>query len=263
MPSWRASVARPIVGGDFRADLAACHYRIGDLLTATGRPAEALPWYQSARSLRETLVRHYPAFTGFRSGLAESDVAMGRLLWKGGRPAEAVDLFEKAKAMFQELARDHPTATEFRRELAHCYNAIGYPLHAIGKTDQALKSFDAARAILETLVRQNPAVTEFRQQLAYSDTQIGTLLLGYRQAGRGAGALREGASFAGSARPGECRRRRDRQRPGTLLQPDRLTSCARSASRSRPSHPWRRHGARASRSSGPTPASPSIAPTWP
>ena len=208
------------LGGEIRVDLAACHYRIGDLLAATGRPAEALPWYQSARSLRETLARHYPAFTGFRSGLAECDIAMGRLFWKGGRPVEAVGSFEKAKAMFEELARDHPTATEFRRELAHCYNAIGYPLHAIGKTDQALKSFDTARAILETLVRENPTVTEFLQQLAYSDTQIATLALGYRQAGRGARALREGASLAGNARPGECRRRRDPERPGALLQPD-------------------------------------------
>ena len=207
------------LGGEARIDLSACDYRIGDLLAATGRPAEALAWYESARSLRETLARHYPAFSGIRSGLAECDIAMGRLFWKGGRPAEAVDSFEKAKAMFEELARDHPTATEFRRELAHCYNAIGYPLHAIGKTDQALKSFDTARSILETLVQRT-----LRSRSFCNSSRTATPRLRH-SSGIPAGRPRRLSptrrrALAGNARPVEWRRRRDPERPGSLLQPD-------------------------------------------
>jgi serine/threonine-protein kinase len=161
---------------DCRADMATSDHRIGDLLAATGRSAEALSSYRNGRTLRLALHRDYGAVAAFRSGLAESDVAIGVLLWKRGQPADAVASFEKARAMFEALVRDHPATVEHRHQLARCYNAIGFPLHAIGKTDAALNSFEAARAILQTLVRENPVVTEFRQQLAFSHTQIATLM---------------------------------------------------------------------------------------
>ncbi len=170
------SLDRFAVGARQRADLAACYHRLGALLAATGRPADAMDWYRKGRAMREALARDHPETTEFRVGLADSDDAMGILFWSIGQPAQAAAAFKKAQAVFEDLAPDHGTDPEFRRRLASGYNAIAYPLHTIGKTDEALKSFEKARAILEVLVHDNPAVTEFRRQLAYSHAQLATLL---------------------------------------------------------------------------------------
>ena len=167
---------RPPVIVSRRADLATCYHQMGDALAAMGRSAEAMVWFQKARSLREALVRDHPDITVFRTALANSHDAIGVLLWAGGRPTAAVRSFEKARAILVALARDHAGDTELLRQLASSSNAMGFPLHSMGKTEQALESFERAREILESLVHDNPAVTDFRRQLAYSYAQIGTLL---------------------------------------------------------------------------------------
>ena len=108
-PAGWAAVVRPGPARDFRADLATCDHLIGDLLAATGRPAEALAWYRRARSLREALERETaPPSPDSAAAWRRARSPSGILLWKGGHPAEAVDSFEKARALFEALVRGPP-----------------------------------------------------------------------------------------------------------------------------------------------------------
>ena len=70
-----------------------------DLLSKTGKPAEAEAEYRKALAIWQKLADDNPAVTDFRSSLACSHRNLGDLLSKTGKPAEAEAEFRKALAI--------------------------------------------------------------------------------------------------------------------------------------------------------------------
>ena len=58
-------------GTEFQSKLAANHLNIGLLLSATGKPAEALKAFESALAITRKLVREHPESPDFANGLGE------------------------------------------------------------------------------------------------------------------------------------------------------------------------------------------------
>lgn len=80
----------------YQSDLAYSHNNIGNLLSATGKPAEALASYEKARDILQKLADANPKIPNYRSGLAGSlyDIACLYAITSG----KHVDKPEKAKA---------------------------------------------------------------------------------------------------------------------------------------------------------------------
>ena len=110
---------------DFRSDLAWSHRALADLLSKTGKPAEAEAEYRKALAIRQKLADDNPAVTGFRSSLADSHFDLGILLSNTGKPAEAEAEYRKALAIRQKLADDNPAVTGFRSGLADSHFNLG------------------------------------------------------------------------------------------------------------------------------------------
>jgi tetratricopeptide (TPR) repeat protein len=71
----RLADANPSVT-DFRSQLASIHYNIGNVLSQTGKPAEALESYQSALSIFQKMARENPKFNAAEKGY-RNHAAMG------------------------------------------------------------------------------------------------------------------------------------------------------------------------------------------
>ncbi len=79
-----------------------------DLLSNTGKPAEAEAEYRKAMALYQKLADDDPAVTEFRSDLAWSHRSLADLLSKTGKPAEAEAEYRKALATLAEAGRRQP-----------------------------------------------------------------------------------------------------------------------------------------------------------
>ena len=146
-----------------------------DLLSNTGKPAEAEAEYRKALALWQKLADDDPAVTDFRSSLADSHLNLGNLLSKTGKPAEAEAEYRKALAIQQKLADDNPAVTGFRSGLADSHFNLGILLSKTGKPAEAEAEFRKALAIRQKLVDDNPSDIDFRGGLSYDYLRVAAL----------------------------------------------------------------------------------------
>jgi serine/threonine protein kinase len=159
-----------------RSVLALSHYRIGSVLSKTGKPAEAMETYRKALAIRQKLADAYPAVTDFQSDLARSHMNISSLLGATGKWAEAMEADRKALTIRQKLADANPAVTEFQLELAQSHFAIGNGLWVMGKPAEALEALRKALAIRQKLADAYPAVTDFQFSLSKAHNNIGVVL---------------------------------------------------------------------------------------
>ena len=157
------------------ASLAWSHRGLADLLSKTGKPAEAEAEYRKALAIRQKLADDNPADTDFRSGLADSHFNLGILLSSTGKPAEAEAEYRKALAIRQKLADDNPADTGFRSGLADSHFNLGILLSNTGKPAEAEAEYRKAVAIRQKLVDDNPSDIDLRGGLSYDYLRVAAL----------------------------------------------------------------------------------------
>jgi hypothetical protein len=129
----------------YRRDLAVGHYRVGNLLTGAGRPAEALGELGPARDLLGDLARAGPDVPDYRNQLAFALCLEGDALRDLGRAAEARERAERAVALAEDLARDLPKVPMYRSRLADGLRRLAHLKLDAG--DGAGADADARRAV--------------------------------------------------------------------------------------------------------------------
>ena len=177
----------------FRFSLALSHFYLGDLLSKTGKPAEAEAEFRKAMAIYQKLADDDPAVTDYRNDLAWSHRALANLLSKTGKPAEAEAEYRKAVAIRQKLVDDNPADTGFRSSLADSHFDHGILLSNTGKPAEAEAEYRKALAIRQKLADDNPADTGFRSSLADSHFNLGDPAVEDGQASGGGGRVPQGA----------------------------------------------------------------------
>jgi tetratricopeptide (TPR) repeat protein len=180
---------------EYLSDLATSHNNIGNLLSETGKPAEALKASESALAIRRKLADDQPTVTRFLSDLTTSHSNIGLLLNATGKPAEALKAYESALAIQQKLADDHPTITQFLSHLALSHNNIGVLLRETGKPAEALKAYESALAIQRKLAREHPESPEFASSLGASLNNLAMIDLDAKRFEEGRVRLREAVEW--------------------------------------------------------------------
>ncbi|MGO9467263.1 MAG: tetratricopeptide repeat protein [Isosphaeraceae bacterium] len=178
-----------------RAALAACRSRMGRLLQATGKAADALAAYRLARGDQEALAAAPGASNDARRDLADTINLIGNLLGGTGKPSEAVAEFRRALALTQKLADDNPAVAGFRTSLADSHWYLGWALPMTGKLAEAEAEHRRALALYQKLADDNPAVTEFRSNLAWGHNNLGWLLRDTGKPAEAEAELRKGLAI--------------------------------------------------------------------
>jgi tetratricopeptide (TPR) repeat protein len=150
----------------FQRDLALSHHNIGLLLHETGKPAEALKAYESARAIRRRLADANPTVTEFQRDLARSHNNIGVLLRETGKPAEALKAYESARAIQQTLAREHPESPDFASDLGGTLNNMAVIELNANRFEEAGARLREAVAWQRKALAANPAHPQYRRSLA-------------------------------------------------------------------------------------------------
>jgi serine/threonine-protein kinase len=171
-------------------DLLATYNSLGDL---QADPAEALHWFERARTLGEALnarlhatdtqtVRHL-AYAYQKSGVARA---------KLGQRAEALALLQRARTALANVSRVDtvkdwgPLDTIFQGCLGECILDLGVVQAEAGRREEARRSWEQARAVLERLPATGVMEKRFQECLARTCLRLGDL---QRDAGKREQAL--------------------------------------------------------------------------
>ena len=151
---------------DAERDLASTINRIANILSRTGKTAEAQAQYKNAMAIYQKLSDRHPSITEYRLRLAFTHNNLGGLLKDIGKLAEAEAEFRSAMAIRQKLVDANPAVTDFQNSLAQGHRNLGKVFADRGRTREAEAEYQAAIAMYQELAGSNPSVIDFPMGLA-------------------------------------------------------------------------------------------------
>jgi serine/threonine-protein kinase len=185
-----------------RADTAAAHERVGDILIELGRPGDALGAFDQALVLIEPLVRDRPGDPRLATAQVRLEADRLQALRDIGSYPEAIAAFDRAASLGKALLEVRGGTQELPEILARTYLGAAIIFRITGRTDDALVAALQAQALAEQSARERPGNPSAARTLLYVSTIASELL---QRKGRADEARRlcvQGIAF-GKARVGE------------------------------------------------------------
>jgi serine/threonine protein kinase/tetratricopeptide (TPR) repeat protein len=173
---YREVVAQRAGDPRLRADLAATHFRIGNLTGSIGSRAESLQAFNQALVLYQELCDLQPDNIDFRLEQAKTHTRIAVALGHTGRPQDAPDSYARARPLFESLRDDPRLGKAARLELAVACDETGKLHSAAGRLREARPFLEQSVAIKKALLKDHPRSFAARCNLARSLEYLGNLL---------------------------------------------------------------------------------------
>ncbi len=168
--------------------------RIGDVLVALGKGAEALATYQARLTIAERLAAQDPDNPQWQRELSANHVRIGDVLAALGEGDGALASYQVRLAVAERMAIQDPANPRWQQELASSYSRVADMLAAQGQATKAMAAYQAGHTIYTRLVEQAPTNLEWQQELALSQEKIGDMLAAQQQPSEALTAYRLGLS---------------------------------------------------------------------
>jgi tetratricopeptide (TPR) repeat protein len=161
---------------EYRSQLAASHFGLGNVLFSLSRDDEAGSAYRDALAIQKKLAAEYLTVPEYRENLAKTHNASGILLGRLGKLDDAEVALRTALAIYDKLAADFPTVAEYPWGLAAARTNLGTTMKREGKYVEAEAAYRAALGVLEKLAADFPAVPTYRHTLAATLSNLASAL---------------------------------------------------------------------------------------
>ncbi|MFN9984477.1 MAG: protein kinase domain-containing protein [Pirellula sp.] len=157
---------------EVRRELANCYFRIGQNYSYWGKPQDALPNYEKARDLAQTLAAAAPGDTYHQSILALTYHGIGNCVSNAGKYEEAMAAYEQSLELREKLVVADPANRLYQVNLGHIHLTIGALFGIMGKNPESIASYEKAREVYQKLIDANPAVTHYQAALGLSISNL-------------------------------------------------------------------------------------------
>lgn len=136
-------------------ELASAHFRIGLITEAIESTDQALPLYETARSMQEKLVKATPNRPARLEAYGNTLNALGTALATKKQHAEAQEHYATAAEVRTQLTKLEPGNSEYQRLLANTYMNLGVSLRGSGDRAAAREQFVRAQEIRRAALRSD------------------------------------------------------------------------------------------------------------
>ena len=161
-----------------RGRLATACLSLGDLMSKTGRKAQAIEAYRKAGAIAVDLLKEDNQKIEVRELLARTQLECGKQLRDLGRSADANEEYQAAKHTLSEVIELAPQRAKALQVLAEVWHQIGILEGDSSETKKkALGSYEQGRKIREDLASREPDNKEYRRDLARSYGYMGDVQL--------------------------------------------------------------------------------------
>jgi len=156
-------------------DVAICQERIGYVLEAQGKMADALTYYEQELKGFENLLLRGSTDGSLRFSLSVAYESVGGVLREEGKPEPALPKLQKAVEIAQQLVSQESSEKKYQRQLSVSLQNYGSVLADLDKTPAALQAYAQSQEICERLVAAVPGDTVYQQDLADCLGRVGDL----------------------------------------------------------------------------------------
>jgi tetratricopeptide (TPR) repeat protein len=156
-------------------DVAICQERIGYVLEAQGKMADALTYYEQELKGFENLLLRSSTDGSLRFGLSVAYESVGGVLREEGKPEPALPKLQKAVEIAQEIVSQESSEKKYQRQLSVSLQNYGSVLADLDKTPAALQAYAQSQEICDRLVAAVPGDTVYQQDLADCLGRVGDL----------------------------------------------------------------------------------------
>jgi tetratricopeptide (TPR) repeat protein len=160
----------------WQRELSLSYNRIGETLSRSGRPPDALNMFRLAFDIRQKLADRAPDNAEWQRDLAVSYERIGDELFRSGDTDEAFASHRSALEIRRKLVLDAPDNKEWPRDLSVSYERIGDLQFSIDEFDTALENYQASFALRKSVSADNPGNAEAQRDLAISHAKLGDVL---------------------------------------------------------------------------------------
>lgn len=150
---------------DNQGRLATCRRLVGDLLKASGEPAEARDSYERALIRLGTLVKENPDVAEYQYLQAGLLLNLFTLEKDANNASAARAAVEKARQIYADLAEKHPSVAVYQRDLAVTLRELAKEKDAAGEQQAAAADLAEAIRLLTELVEDFPNQPDYAQRL--------------------------------------------------------------------------------------------------
>ncbi len=171
-----------------RADLAAAHFRVGEITDQIGSKDDALKAFRTALGMYESLAEAAPPLStrSYRLGQARCHLRTATIQAEHGKAEISLSSFKRSIALLEDLNRDQPGDPQCRADLARAHHYIARMLMKQGSAEEAVRHQRAAIELRKSLAEEFPKQLSYRIDLALSLSNLGNV---FARAGQNADAL--------------------------------------------------------------------------
>jgi serine/threonine protein kinase len=156
-------------------ELASAHFRIALITEAIESTDQALPLYETARSMQEKLVRATPNNPARLEAYGNTLNALGTALATKKKHADAQQIFDGAAEVRTTLIQLAPDNSEYQRLLANTYMNLGVSLRGSGDREGARKRFAQAQEIRTAALKKDQENSKLHRDLGKGHYGLGNL----------------------------------------------------------------------------------------
>lgn len=167
------STEGPISQDSLTQSLAEAHTRVGVTRLRLGEPAQALPSFEQAMTLREQLAARLPDSESVQQDLARSYNAIGEVSFLLGNTAQARKYYDQGLASREAMLKSKPDNVRFKIELINTSGNYGDLCLRIRDLEAAKTYFDRSLALCEELVALDDQNIDYRRALGTALYRLG------------------------------------------------------------------------------------------
>jgi serine/threonine-protein kinase len=150
-------------------------YQIGDVRIKQGDLAAAMPTFEQAVSLGESLLARDPGNTAWLETLALAHFWLGNGHWNGGDLEVALVHFAANLELARRLADARPSELDLRMEVASGEFNVASVLEVLGELEHARAHLGESARTVEELLVADPTRDDWRFELATTHLQAGRI----------------------------------------------------------------------------------------
>jgi serine/threonine-protein kinase len=161
---------------NLRADTAAAHGRVGDIMSELGHFGDALASYDQALALIEPVVRDRPGDPGVATAQVRFQAGRLQALKDTSSYAEAIAGFERVKDLGEALLAAGGGTDDLPDILARIHDSAAFVFRNTKRTDDALRASLRAHELAELATRKHPGDTSAARTRLWVSRQAAFLL---------------------------------------------------------------------------------------
>ena len=162
-----------------RTEQAAARSRVARITGEIGSPAQAVPQFQQAVALWESLIAARPGDAAYPEALAGTLNDLGAVLVRlDGRRDEALRAFRRAQDLLEPLLVANPRSVSLRHELSLILQNIAPIQQGQGEPEEAIQSLERSLAIESQRAAEDPKSLDPRISMARAHSLLGQVWVG-------------------------------------------------------------------------------------